>query len=174
MYVVLGLVGSSIDGFISGFLIKNLGVKLGKRQWINIFGVISMCCFLAALAGRILSYTHIEKYIDLLGVMLMLCLAFSAFQGIYNDSTIKNKISVNLLAFSLAADASIVCMYLGLSGANIFAIAIASGALHCGFLQFGIKLSGIVTKTATAQLKAKMLAAGVFLFIALLKLISVF
>lgn len=173
MHIVLGLIGSSIDGFVCGYLIKNLGVAFGKKKWINMFSVIMVCCFVAALGGRLLSYTEIEKYVDVLGVILMLCLAFSSFQGIYTQRENKSNLSVNLLALSLSADASIVCMYLGLEGANIFAIAIMSATLHCIFLAIGSRLSSLVTKT-TIQLRAKVMAASVFLIIALIKLIGLF
>lgn len=171
MYIFFSLLGSSIDGFICGCLLKGLGLSFRKKEFASYFCIISVCCFLSGLAGKIFSYTYLARYIDLLGLILMLFLAYTAFVNAKKDIGKLNKMGDSAMAFSVAADASVVCMYLGLSGANIYLISLISGLMHCVLIYAGSRLSDYLVKPS-ARKKVSLTSGIMFLVMAMYKLKS--
>ena len=83
----------------------------------------------------IVSFTDIAKYINYMGVAVMLWLAFAAIQP-ENTNAIGNGIST--VSLSVAADAAVICLYLSICGNNPVLLAFVSAILHSLFLTIGV------------------------------------
>ena len=168
LFVFFSLLAASIDRFVSGFIVSSLAVKFKIKEFIVSFVIIFLCCLVASAAGNYLSYTDISKYINYMGVAVMLWLAFAAIQP-ENRNSINN--SIVTISFSVAADAAVVCLYLSMCGNNPVLLSLVSAILHSSFLSFGINLGQyIISEKWLAY--AKYTAAVFFAIMAVSKIIA--
>ena len=168
LFVFFSLLAASIDRFVSGFIVSSLAVKFKIKEFIVSFVIIFLCCLIASAAGNYLSYTDISKYINYMGVVVMLWLAFSAIQP-ENRNSINN--SIVTISFSVAADAAVVCLYLSICGSNPVLLSLVSAILHSSFLSFGINLGQyIISEKWLAY--TKYTAAVFFAIMAVSKIIA--
>ena len=133
MFLFCSLLAASIDGFVCGFLAGATGVKFSVKEFIKSFIIIFICCIIAALIGIYITYTAIGKYIDMSGVIIMLILAASSLRDTQTDDIILQS-SITALALSVAADASVVCMYLAMDGHSILYVSFISALMHSGLM----------------------------------------
>lgn len=163
----LSLLAASADGFICGFIIGGMGVKFRFSDFLKSFAIIFICCIAAATAGNMLAQTQLQKYIDILGIAVMLCLARSAFRG-----NIEFKASqTELMALSVATDASAVCLYLAMCGYNIVFISFISAVLHSVLMAAAAVISGKIIK-AEWLFCTRYIAGVIFLSMAFVKAIN--
>lgn len=159
-----------MDGFICGFLIGGAGIKFGRKEAAQTGGIIFTCCFFAAMSGNFLS--HIAAvYINLIGAALMMYLSFMAVKSARGQAEMSSG-GVWAIAVSVAADASVVCMYLGACGYNILYISALSAALHCILMSMGAALSSRVLP-ARREKTAKYISALLFFVIAIYKIVDI-
>ncbi|MBR6610453.1 MAG: hypothetical protein IKK99_09600 [Oscillospiraceae bacterium] len=170
MFMFLSLLAASADGFISGFVMGTLGTKLKLKDNFLSFSIIFTCCMAASTAGKLLAQTSLAKYINMLGVAIMLLLAYTAF----TEKTAKIPSSGRTAAISLsvAADASIVCLYLAMCGYNIFTLSAISAFLHCLLMAIGAKISNKITERHNF-FYARYIRSAFFAIMALWKLVNI-
>ena len=170
MFLFLSLLAASVDGFICGFLIGGAGIKFRRKEALQSRIIIFACCFFAALSGNFMS--HIAAvYINFIGAVLMMYLAFAAVKSAKGKSRL-GRTGVWAIAVSVAADASVVCMYLGACGYNILYISLISAFLHRILMSAGAVLSGAVI-TSRREKAAKYISARLFFALALYKIIDI-
>ena len=121
------LLAASVDGFICGFILSGLGVKIRFKDFIISFGVILLCCITASFAGNYIAHTELQRYINIMGVFILLWLAMSAF---YAES-VPNYTDIATASLSVAVDASVACLYLSMAGHNIFKVSVLCTLMHC-------------------------------------------
>ncbi len=167
MFLVISLLASSIDGFICGFLVKSTGIKFSKNDYFKIFLIIFSCCLTASISGKILYRNTLSSYINYFGGFVMLYLAYSTYKSEDNNS-LKNPATISI---SLATDASIVCMYLGMSGYNFIAVSLLSAIIHTTLMLAGAVVSKITTGERFST-KARYIARIMFLSMAVYKFIK--
>ena len=138
--------------------------EAGQRGFI-----IFACCFFAALSGNFLSHVA-AIYINFIGAALMMYLAFMAVKSA-KDQTKMNSGGVWAISVSVAADASVVCMYLGACGYNILYISALSALLHGVLMTMGAELSGLII-TSRREKAAKYISAALFFAIAVYKIVD--
>ena len=139
MFVFLSLLAASVDGFISGFLIGGMGIKLSFKDILSSFSIIFLCCITASAAGKYLSQTQLGQYLDIMGVLVMLFLAWTALSGKIQSISHNSKIAA--ISLSVAADASVVCLYLAMCGYNIWFVSAVSAWLHSGLMAVSAAIS---------------------------------
>lgn len=167
MFVIMSLLASSIDGFVWGFLLKSIGVEFDKKDYLKILFTIFVCCLAACETGKIFSHTKLTVYINLIGAVVMIYLAVSALVKKENS----NFGGVYAVAVSVAADAGIVCLYLGMSGYNIVAVALTSRVMHTFLMKMGDILSHRLIGEKFSRV-SRYISRGIFLFMAIIKLKS--
>lgn len=148
-------------------MLLGIGIKCTKSEMLKMFAVIFLCDSAASVAGKLLSAAGVEKYINYFGVFIMSLLAYSAFRSINRDSPMSAK-NIYIFAFSVAADASVVCMYLGMCGYNVIFTAALSALMHCVLVYLGSKCSDVIFKGRLKK-ASKFISACIFVFIALYK-----
>lgn len=169
MFLFFSLLASSIDGFICGLALGSAGFKITLSDGAVCFVTIFCCCFSAAAFGGIMTAGAVAAYLDIAGALIMTALAIGAVRNRFDNSRHKAR-TVGAVGLSLAADASIVCVYLGISGFNCAAVAFISAAMHCILISTGCLLAGkIHPKKNGAGLKY--LAGAIFSVMAAYKLL---
>ena len=163
------LLAASVDGFICGFVLSGLGVKIKFKEFLISLTVIFICCTTASLRGKYLAYTQLDRYINLFGGCVMLYLAASAALSTREITIPSNIIQASL---SVAADASIACLYLAMYGYSIFTIATISAFLH-SVLMWGANLLAYRIIKPCWLRYINYLACGFFLTMAILKFVSI-
>ena len=121
------LLAASVDGFICGFILSGLGVKIRFKEFIISFGVILLCCITASFSGHYIAHTELQRYINIIGVFILLWLTMSALC----PESMPSYAGITTASISVAVDASVVCLYLGMAGYNIFMISILCALMHC-------------------------------------------
>lgn len=168
MFLFFSLLAASIDGYISGFAIAGMGVKFNFKDFFKVFFIIFLCCICTSFAGGNFAVTNAERYINIIGVTIMLFLAVKSLK-INPESPPLNVVTAS---FSVAADASIVCMYLAADGYNIFLISTVSAAMHSVLMYSGAKTSHILTKEVR-QRRTAYISAAIFTAMALFKIAEI-
>lgn len=169
MFMFFSLLTASIDGFICGFALSGLGVKFRFKDSVISFTTIAICCLTAALRGKYLSLTQFQKYINLFGCIVLLYLALSALVTDNKANVQKNIIKAS---FSVAADASVACLYLAMLDYNIFAIAFISAFLHSVLMVAANIFAYKIIKTRYL-IYVRYLAAVLFILMAFSKLTDI-
>ncbi|MBR4035974.1 MAG: hypothetical protein IKJ05_04490, partial [Oscillospiraceae bacterium] len=99
------LLAASIDGFVTGFLLGGLGIKLRIKDIFYSFAIIFLCCMVASVTGSFLAQTQLKLYLNIFGVGVMLFLAWTAL----DNKTIKPTGKITAVSLSVAVDAGIAC-----------------------------------------------------------------
>lgn len=167
MFLFFSLLAASIDGFICGFITGASGVKFTYKDFFNSLAVIFLCCVTAAFAGRQIALTTVSKYIDLLGVVVMLVLAMSAFRSAWINENMPQS-GVLTLAFSVAMDASAVCLYLAMDGYNVLLVSAMSAVMHSVLMAVAAHISNRIIKDRW-EVYTRYLAGIIFLAMAVYK-----
>ena len=97
----------------------------------------------------------------------MFYLSFRAFSDAGED--IQPSHSLYAVAFSVAADAAAVCIYLAISGADILSVSFFSALAHSLLMALGVKISAVVTKEKRKKATAYF-SSRVFFIMAVYKL----
>ena len=155
------LLAASIDGFISGFALGTTGIKFRIKDIFTACGIIFICCLTASLRGKYLAQTQLDNFLYLIGGCIMLWLAFITLLGNSQNTTAATGIASASL--SVAADASLACLYLAIYGYNILLLAAISAFLHCLLMAFGSISAQKLIKPAFFIYCKYM--AGIFFFI---------
>ena len=163
------LLAASIDGFICGFVLSGLGVKIKFKEFLISFAVIFICCISASFRGKYLAYTQLNSYINLFGGCVMLYLAISFFVSNNNKAVYNNIICTS---FSVAADASVTCLYLAMYGYSIFSVATVSAFLHSILMLVANLLAYKIVKPCWLKY-INYLACGIFIYMSVVKFISI-
>lgn len=166
MFLIFSILAVSIDGFISGFVIAGIGINFDFKDLIKSLGVIFICCIAASFMGQNLAVIYAKKYINILGVLVMLYLAWHTL-FITDDSD--GHLNIYTIAMSVAADAGIVCIYLAMDGYNLFLISTLSALMHSVLMAAGAKISNIIIKEHRESY-TRYTSAAIFLCMALYKL----
>ena len=163
------LLAASVDGFICGFVLSGLGVKIRFKEFLISFAVIFICCISASFRGKYLAYTRLDRYINLLGGCVMLYLAVSA---ILSAREIPVHSNITQASLSVAADASVACLYLAMYGHSIFIIATVSAFLHSVLMWCANLLAYKIIKPSILKY-ISYLASGIFIYMAIIKFASI-
>ena len=163
--MLLSLLAASVDGFICGFLLSGLGVKIKFKEFLISFAVIFICCISASFRGKYLAYTQSDIYINLFGGCVMLYLALSA---LLSTKDIAININITQASLTVATDASIACLYLAMYGCGIFTITITSAFLHSILMLIGNLLAYKIVKLCWLKY-INYLACGIFIFMSIIK-----
>ncbi len=168
MFMFFSLLAASVDGFICGFILSGLGVKIRFKDFFVSFGVILLCCITASFTGNYIAHTQLQRYINIMGVFILLWLAMSAF---YAES-MPRYTDIAPASLSVAVDASVACLYLSMQGYNIFAVSIVCTLMHCILMTIANIISHRFIKPK--YFKYIRFLAGIFFIIsAVLKLNSI-
>ena len=163
MFMLFSLLAASVDGFLCGFAMNGIGIKLGKKEFFSSFMIIFVCCFISAIAGRYVARAQIDSVLNIIGGSIMLWLAVA---GLLNDSKVHS--SIVSASFAVAADASAACLYLAIYGYSPVAVAFVSAFLHSGLML-------VANRTADKLIKPEWLtatrymASGFFAIMAFMK-----
>lgn len=170
MFMFISLLAASVDGFICGLMIGGVGVKFRFTDFVKSFGIIFLCCCAAAVTGNLLAYTQLQLYINIVGVAVMLLLGISCLSA--NTEVANKEVQrTDIMAFSVAMDASVVCLYLAMCGYNIIFIAFVSASLHSVLMYIAAFISNKVIKERWIFCTRYISGIG-FLCMALIKLIN--
>ena len=158
-----------MDGFICGFVLSGLGVKIKFKEFLISLTVIFICCTTASLRGKYLAYTQIDRYINIFGGCVLLYLAVVS---LWSENQIKTSKSIAHISLSVAADASVACLYLAMYGYSILTIAILSAFLHCVLMYMANVLAYTIVKPFHLKY-TRYLSCGIFAFMAVAKFIGI-
>ena len=167
IFIAANILAASIDGFVSGFAIAATGAKFSCKDFLKAFRVIFLCCTLSAYTGKYLTEIYAGKYLDYFGISIIFYLSFRAFSDAGED--IQPSHSLYAVAFSVAADAAAVCIYLAISGADILSVSFFSALAHSLLMALGVKISAVVTKEKRKKATAYF-SSRVFFIMAVYKL----
>lgn len=158
------LLAASIDGFITGFLLGGLGIKLRIKDVFSSFAIIFLCCIVASVTGSFLAQTQLKLYLNIFGVGVMLFLAWTAL----DNKTIKPTGKITAVSLSVAVDAGIACMYLCMCGYNLWVVSAVSALLHSGLMATAAAISKRVIRTNWVRY-TRYISAGFFIIMAVIK-----
>lgn len=161
------LLAASIDGFVCGFLLSGLGVKIKFKDFLISFSVIITCCVTASILGKYLAYTHLDRYINAIGGFIMIYLAISA---LYSDNHKIISHSIIHTSLSVAADASLACLYLAMFGYSIITIAFFSAVLHCTLMTIANVSAYRIIKSQYLEY-TRYLSSGLFFIMGIIRLL---
>lgn len=150
---------------------KGIGINFTAKDFLKSLFIIFICCFMAALLGYQLINTQIYLYINLIGAILMFFLAVMAIADNKNSDGKNNFVNIYAIAFSVAADACAVCIYLGACGFNPVYIAVISAVMHCILMKAGTVLSAFIINSKT-EIIAKYISASIFFIMGIFKLMT--
>ena len=166
MFMFFSLLAASVDGFNSGFVIGTMGVKLKMKDILLSFAIIFVCCLGASVTGSQLAQTEIGRYINLMGVAVMLYLAYTALAGKTEEINPGSRIAI--VSLSVATDAAVVCLYLAMCGYNVLTVSVISAFLHCLLMAVGAVISNKITQSHPL-IYARYIRAGFFVTMAVVK-----
>lgn len=166
MFVFFSLLASSADGFICGFALGAAGIKMYLKDIALCFFTVFLCCAAAAGAGRIFSGAPVYGRLNGAGAVLMFLLAIGALTSDSGKSDGRHTTAT--LALSVAADACIVCVYLGLSGHNFLLTAFISAVMHSLLIYAGSRGASFIPSEKGR--KIKYLSRAIFFLMACAKL----
>ena len=159
------LLAASIDGFVTGFLLGGLGIKLRIKDIFYSFAIIFLCCMVASVTGSFLAQTQLKLYLNIFGVGVMLFLAWTAL----DNKTIKPTGKITAVSLSVAVDAGIACMYLCMCGYNLWLVSAVSALLHSGLMAAAAAISHKILKTGWIKY-TRYISASFFIVIAAIKI----
>ena len=165
MFMLLSLLSASVDGFICGFALSGLGIKIRFKEFFISFTIIFLSCIAASIQGKYLAYTRLDRYINLFGGCVMLYLARSTLTSA-SEKTVHSNIAYASL--SVAADASVACLYLAMYGYSILTIAFISAFLHSILMYLANLLAYRIIKPGYLKYISYM-ACGLFIAMAVSK-----
>ena len=166
MFLLISILAASIDGFISGFVISGMGVNFGLKDFFKAFTVIFFCCLIASFTGHSLAVIRTDKYINILGAIIMILLSAGAVSP---SDKHKDFLNIYTVSFSVAADASVLCIYLAMEGYGFISVSALSAAMHSILMFSGVKISEKII-VGKWQKAARYFSATVFFLMALYKI----
>ncbi len=166
MFVFFSLLASSADGFICGFALGAAGIKMYLKDIALCFVTVFLCCAAAAGAGRIFFGAPVYGRLNGAGAILMFLLAIGALTS--DSGKADDRHTTATLALSVAADACIVCVYLGLSGHNFLLTAFISAVMHSLLIYAGSRGASFIPSEKGR--KIKYLSRAIFFLMAFAKL----
>ncbi|MBR5520564.1 MAG: manganese efflux pump [Oscillospiraceae bacterium] len=169
MFLFLSIFAASFDGFVCGVLAAGMGSKTSYKEIFKATGIIFTCCITASLAGSLLPINQSNLYLNLTGSLMMIYLAVSALLKIPEKYEHSN---IYIIALSVAADASMVCLYLAITGYNLIVISLLSAILHGIMLATGISFTSKISRYCCTK-HAQYIAAVIFIAMAIYKLTDI-
>ena len=148
MLVFAGILAASIDALVCGTALAASGIKSGLKDVFKTTGVIFACCIMASNSVRLPALAQIGKAIELSGTLMMFILSYVAFDSVKEEKTIR---STDAVAFSVAADAAIVCINLAAEGYSPLTVSLASAASHSLLMLAGNRLTILIINEKILQ-----------------------
>ena len=166
--MTINILAASLDGFVSGIVIASIQQKTGYREFFKVFGIVFACCYTAAYSGYILSLCNIQRYTSIAAAIILLYLAVKPF--VFKGRSIES--GLYAVSFSVAADASVVCIMLAADGYSILLTSFLSAITHSLFMFCGIKISKAVLRDKFSRYM-EYISSFLFLLMAIYKMKSV-
>ena len=160
MFMFFSLLAASVDGFICGFILSGLGIKISFKDSLVSLGIIFICCITAAIAGKYMAHTDLQQYLNITGVFMLLWLAMASFRA----EDISAFTNVYTASLSVAVDAAIACLYLSLQGYNILTVSVLSALMHSSLMVIANIISHKIVKPE--YFKYLRFSAGIFFILA--------
>jgi hypothetical protein len=124
------LLAASVDGFICGFILSGLGIKINFKDSMISLGIIFMCCVTAAITGNYMAHTDLQQYLNIISIFMLLWLAMASFRA----ENVSEYTNIYTASLSVAMDASVACLYLSIQGYNIITVSILCALMHSNLM----------------------------------------
>ena len=165
MFMFFSLLAASVDGFICGFILSGLGIKISFKDSLVSLGIIFICCITAAITGNYMAHTDLQQYLNIAGIFILLLLAMASFRA----EDISGCTNIYTASLSVAMDAAIACLYLSIQGYSILTVSVLSALMHSSLMIMANIISHKIIKAE--YFKYMRFSAGVFFVVsAILKL----